>query len=398
MIVDQEVVGSSPTSRPIQTAQPNRPPVIETLDHNIEASTPAEVWLSPAKLKKLMPEFYSLGSKWIWRRRRSYWLTYFEGHLYYGDSRAAVVVSTSPLLVAAYTDEIDCIALLRFDDSLVSKYGLEIGSRLITVNRYYDIDGSGYESDLIPGPATTGRYGNFMPFIADFLTDDVERLDKLKTEISEDEWLRTESLGQKYLAEDFARPRDGRPCWSEQPAVKSDAPSLPEKLYYDRRVAQQEAVKRIFFLIFFAVVTLWALSGARRGVFAAREAVVVFGGFFVVTLIYVLRLPRDVKRKTILGRRWTIKSAYMGLGAFVALVLLEGFSEFFVSPWARTWQIALWLGTFVSTALFYPFRNREEKECAPSFGVWLIYSALAGFLTLALMYVFVWVFGWLYGR
>ncbi len=372
--------------------------MIETLEQNSEASLPAEVRLSHAKLKKLQPEFYSLGSKWIWHRRRSYWLSYFESHLYYGDSRSAVVVSTSPLLIAAYTDEIDCIAVLRFDDSLVSEYGLKIGSRLITTNRYYDIEDSGYESDLVPGPANTGRYGNFMPLIADFLTDNAERLDELKAEISEDEWLRTETLGQSYLTEGFARPRDGRPCWAQQPAAVSEAPPLPEKLYYSRRVAQQEAIKRILLLIFFAVISLWALSGWRRGVFAAREAVVVFGGFFVVTLIGVLRLPRDIKRKTIRGKRLTIKSAYLGIGAFVATVLLTGFSEHLVYPRAKTWQIAVLVATFLATAAFYPFRNREEKEFATDFTRWLIYSAAAAFLTLALMYMFVWVFGWIHGK
>ena len=404
--MDQEVVGSSPTSRPIQTAPPTNEiivrdrfitivPVIETLDHNIQASCPAEVWLSHAKLKKLLPELYSLASKWIWRRRRSYWLTYFEGHLFYGDSRAAVVVSTSPLLVAAYTDEIDCIALLRFDDSLVSEYELRIGSRLITVNRYYDIEDSGYESDLVPGAATTGRYGNFMPLIADFLTHDVERLAERKAEINEGEWVRTETLGQSYLAENFAHPRDGRPCWSQQRAANSDA---PEMLYYDRKVAQQEAIKRIFLMIFFAVIVLWALSGARRNELGAWPAVVVFGSFFVATVIGVLRLPHDVKRKTIRGKRLTIRSAYMGIGTFVISMLLAGFSEVLVYPRARTWQIAIWLATFFSTAAFYPFRDREAKQFAPNFGVWLIYSALAGFLILALMYIFTWVFALIYAK
>lgn len=365
--------------------------MIERLDHTIQASCPAEVWLSPAKLKTLLPELCSFASKWIWRRGRSAWLADFEGHLYYGDSRAAVVVSTDPLLVAAYTDEIDCIALLRFDDSLISDYGLEIGSRLITVNLYYDIEDSGYETDLLPGPATTGRYGNFRPLIADFLTDCVERLTELKAEISEGEWARTETLGKAYLAENFAQPRDGRPCWSQQPAANSDAPPLPEKLYYDRRVAQQEAVKRIFFLVFFALLMAWGLSEFRLNSLFAWVSVVIVGAFFATTVIAVLRLPRDVKRKTIRGKRWTIKSAYMGVGALVAAVLLAGFSEFLVYPRTRTWQIALWLVTFLSTAAFYPFRDKEAKQFAPNFGVWLIYSALAGFLTLALMYSFVWL-------
>ena len=366
--------------------------VIEPLDQNLPASCPAEVRLSHAKLKKLLPDLYSLASKCIWRRRRSYWLTYFEEHLFYGDSRAAVVVSTSPLLIAAYTDEIDCIALLRFDDSLVSEYELRIGSRLITVNYYYEIDDSGYENDLVPGAGSTGRFGNFRPLIADFLTADVEQLAERKAKINEGEWVRTEMLGQAYLAEELAQPRDGRPCWSQQPAAESDAPPLPEKLYYDRRVAQQEAIKRIFLLICFAGLMLWALSDARRNSPGAWAAVVLFGSFFVATVIGVLRLPRDVKRKSIRGKRLTIKSAYMGIGTFVVSILLAGFSEFLVYPRARTWQTAIWLTTFLSTAAFYPFRDREAKEFAPSFGVWLIYSALAGFLPLVLMYIFAIIF------
>ena len=57
-------------------------------------------------------------------------------HLEHGDSRAAIVVSTDPeLLIAAYTDELDCVAMLRLPkEPLVSKYSLLRGSRLLTVN------------------------------------------------------------------------------------------------------------------------------------------------------------------------------------------------------------------------------------------------------------------------
>jgi hypothetical protein len=88
----------------------------------------------------------------------------------------------------------------------------------------------------------------------------------------------------------------------------------------------------------------------------------------------------------------------MGIGAFVAAVLLAGLSEYLVYPRTRTWQIAILLATFLATAAFYPFRDREAKVYAPNFAVWLIYSAVIAFFTLALMYVFVWVFGWIYGK
>ena len=135
----------------------------------------------------------------------------------WGDSRAAVVISTRPLLIAAYTDEIDCVAMLRFDNVLTNEYGLKVGSRLLTVNTYSDLNGS-YEKDLTAGSKTSGMFGNVHPFIAEFLTDDVDRLEKRKAEIDEDEWSRTNELGKAYVATVGALARDGRPVLSAMPA------------------------------------------------------------------------------------------------------------------------------------------------------------------------------------
>lgn len=196
----------------------------ETLDDNTAASNPGGFRLSSAKLKILQPELYGRFAWFGWylvdgkiKSRRSYWLTRIEEHLLYGDSRAAVVVGTSSLLVAAYTDEIDCVVLLRFQDRFVSEYNLERGSRLITVNTYDYDEGSSYEIDLNPGPEAGEYYQNFMPLIADFFTDDVERLNARKAGISEEEWQRAEDMGQAYLSQNYAPPRDGRPFWSFLP-------------------------------------------------------------------------------------------------------------------------------------------------------------------------------------
>jgi hypothetical protein len=364
--------------------------VTETLDDTALASHPARVPLSHAKLRKLHPELYSPLARWIYRRRTAEWLTRIEEHLFYGDSRAAVVVSTAPLIVAAYTDEIDCVALLRFDDSLASEYALEVGSRLVTANIYDYLEDKGYESDLIPGPATTGRYGNFVPLIADFLTDDADRLAERKAEISAEEWLRTETLGQTYLTENFARPRDGRPCWCYEPAAKSEAPPLPEKpvkLPYDPRVEKQEVIKRISFVFIFAVLTVLGIKVFRRQSYATWLGFAVFAVMLVVALVDLLRLPRDLKRKTIRGKRWSIKTAYMGVGSIAVAVVLGLFSELFIYSTLGTWPaIAIWLAAFIATLAFYPWRNAEERENAPKFWVWIIYSVVAGFITLALAY------------
>ena len=113
-------------------------------------------------------------------------------HLEHGDSRAAIVVSTDPaLLIAAYTDELDCVAMLRLPkEPLVSKYSLLRGSRLLTVNTYKH--NQRLDSDLIPGPLAIPRWSGFDPIIADFVTDDMERVEARKAQITSIEWERTQ--------------------------------------------------------------------------------------------------------------------------------------------------------------------------------------------------------------
>jgi hypothetical protein len=194
----------------------------KTLDPNTVASHPGSVTLSHRKLRILHPELYST-YLWLWHllsyssvypiKRRSFWRTYVEEHLMHGDSRAAVVISVNPLLIAAYTDEIDCIAMLRFDEGFVNSYRLTEGARLLTVNTYtYSADGA--EPDLTPGPGQSGRYGNFAPYIAEFLTEDDQRVRQRKAEIVEGEWQKAEELGREYLSKRGTKARDGRPLRS----------------------------------------------------------------------------------------------------------------------------------------------------------------------------------------
>jgi len=65
------------------------------------ASDPGEVALSDAKLRRLRPDLFGLGA-WIKQRKKGSVGTRSIGeHLADGDSRAAVVASVDPLLVAA---------------------------------------------------------------------------------------------------------------------------------------------------------------------------------------------------------------------------------------------------------------------------------------------------------
>lgn len=186
----------------------------KTLDNRTYASDPGHITLSDDKLRELRPDLHDRGCCFILSRAFDHYSEqfYIREHLHYGDSRAAVVVSTSPLLVAAYTDELDCVAILRFPDHFCLNYSLRSGSRLLTVNTYKTPECSPSDKDLIPGPHMIPRWVGFNPIIADFLTDDQSRLATRKMEISEAEWQRAQEMGNEYVE---LRPgvwREGRPA------------------------------------------------------------------------------------------------------------------------------------------------------------------------------------------
>ena len=103
---------------------------------------------------------------------------YFRECLQNGDSPAAVVVSLRPLLMAAYIDVLDCIVLLEFPQEIAAEYGLRDGSRLLAINNYRR-DGE-VDADLIPGPNDTQTWSGFQAIIAEFVSDDLERIEQRK--------------------------------------------------------------------------------------------------------------------------------------------------------------------------------------------------------------------------
>ena len=193
----------------------------QTLNDRTFASQPGLVIPSWAKVRLLQPEFFP-SAEWklqnpeLWRIYQRF-LIHIEEHLYNGDSRAAVVVKVDPYIVAAYTDELDCVALLRLPDDMSRKLKLVPGTRLLTVNTYRWL-AEGLASDLITGPENLKRYGNFWPYIAEFYSDDRERIVTRKATISEEEFRRAENMGHQALLRGVV-PRDGRPLSCSRPAM-----------------------------------------------------------------------------------------------------------------------------------------------------------------------------------
>lgn len=133
-------------------------------------------------------------------------------HVMYGAAEPAIVVQISPVfLVAAYSEDIDCVAIISPPVGFVKKYKLQVGDRLLTVNTYSDMsDTDNLSIDLIAGenrlfqefdeyPNKKFMWNNFYPIIADFISDDLAAINQKKSMITEKEWCRATLLGTEYI-------------------------------------------------------------------------------------------------------------------------------------------------------------------------------------------------------
>jgi hypothetical protein len=178
---------------------------------------PGLFWLSHRLVRRLLPDLYGFRA-WLAQRRHDRRGTYsakdyLQEQLWLGSIQAAVVVSTFPRRVAAYSDELDCVAMLDVPPRLMDFHGLGLGDRLLTVNYY---SSGPKHDDLDFGPGNRCDWNGFIPLVADFVADDRERLAEREAALDERYWRRCEELGQAYLKR---RPHDYR---SGVPRVEGD--------------------------------------------------------------------------------------------------------------------------------------------------------------------------------
>ena len=95
-------------------------------------------------------------------------------HIKYGDTQPAIVVSVDPLIISSYTDEIDCVVMLKYPNEFVSIYDLKIGDRLVTVNQYYPKLNFNYAPDLIPGEHASKYWRDVIPVVGLFVCENEE--------------------------------------------------------------------------------------------------------------------------------------------------------------------------------------------------------------------------------
>lgn len=183
------------------------------------SSDPLGASLDSRLLREFHPELFG-----FWPRLRAAFsreiedVDYIRKMLERGDSRAAIVMSVEPCLVASYTDELDCVVMLRFADWVVEEFSLSVGRRLVSVNFY---DGSGdFPPDLIIGDSGGGRHTSVHPIVVDFVCSDRELIELRIASIDEDEWDLTTRLGREYLRRKPGIARDGRPRFCSVAAIR----------------------------------------------------------------------------------------------------------------------------------------------------------------------------------
>ena len=127
--------------------------------------------------------------------------------LLYGDTQPAVVVSTEPLLVAAYSDEMDAVVMLRFPFEFAVKYELAPGTRLTTSNFYFD--GDRVASDIFVGERYLRRWVDFLPIVQLFLGKGDDKIRAKTALFGENVWDDVARKAEEYLCEHPDLCRDG---------------------------------------------------------------------------------------------------------------------------------------------------------------------------------------------
>lgn len=179
------------------------------------SDNPGSVKLSTKKLKKLRPDHF----QWFFRVldvvfsvvfRKKTFIREVAYCLAKSDTDTAVVVSTSPLLIATYSSVFDAVAMYQFPEWLVEEYQLVPGTRLTSINSYIDTNIE-VRDDLDVSPDYDNVFDDFVPLIGEFLSDDMKRLEQHKQSFTEEHWQHVEALALKYRQDHPTTWRDGRP-------------------------------------------------------------------------------------------------------------------------------------------------------------------------------------------
>lgn len=184
-------------------------------DPTTTASDSIQITLDLKKLKFLMPEIFALSQRikyWLRKYGFDSYIEHISEHISFGDSQGAIVASTSPLLIAAYNEDIDCVIMLKYEKKIQQRYQFKEGDRLICVNTFGKWDD--LQSDLIPGPRNTGYWTLVHPIIADLVSSDESVIQQRKDQIGDTGYAYIARLAKEYLQKKPNVFRDGKPIYA----------------------------------------------------------------------------------------------------------------------------------------------------------------------------------------
>ena len=154
-----------------------------------------------AKVKFSYKKYYSfrnkIGTKFSQKFRADMKIDFVAKALFYGDTQPAVVVSTSPLLIGAYSDEMDAVVMLRFPEEFAKQYALSVGTRLTTSNVYFAE--RAIASDIHIGMQYSHRYTDCAPLVQLFLGKKDERIMEKTKLFGEEVWQTVTDKADEYL-------------------------------------------------------------------------------------------------------------------------------------------------------------------------------------------------------
>lgn len=140
-------------------------------------------------------------------------IDYVSQALCFGDTQPCVVVGVNPLLIAAYSDEMDAVVMLEFPAEFADLYHLAPGSRLTSSNIYFY--GDHVSADIFPGIRFSGSYADFMPLIQLFLGKNDEKIAQKVNLFSEQTWEKVNEKASAYLDEHPGMKRFGFSCFKK---------------------------------------------------------------------------------------------------------------------------------------------------------------------------------------
>ncbi len=153
-----------------------------------------------AKVKFSYKKYYSfrnrINTKFSEKFHSDMQIDFVTRALFYGDTQPALVVSAAPLLIAAYSDEMDGVIMLDFPAEFVEKYNLSAGMRLTTSNVYFT--GDRVAKDIFPGEHYCNQYVDFVPVVQLFLGKKDDQILAKTALFNEDTWNRVAEKAAEY--------------------------------------------------------------------------------------------------------------------------------------------------------------------------------------------------------